>query len=408
MDAFIVDWLALIMRWFHVIAGIAWIGASFYFIWLDRHLETPPDWKAERGIRGDLWAIHGGGIYEVAKYHTRPEVMPERLHWFKWEAYTTWLTGMGLAVLVYYFHAAGYLVGPESPLPGPYAGIAASLALVIAGPAAYEAALKSPLVKDGRAFAGFVAALVLAACVLATWLFTPRAAFVHVGMFIGSIMAGNVFLGIIPSQKAFLRSVEAGETPDPSGMVQAKLRSTHNNYLTLPVVFSMLSNHFPQVYGHPRSWLVLAAILATGAYVRHFFMLKHVGIVRPHILATSAVAMAAIAIAIAPPAPSSAPADHLADLPAGGSLDAVGMAIVETHCTGCHAAAPTFAGLSAPPLGLILETPADVAAHADKVHANAVAGNAMPLGNLTGMRDEERVLLGAWLAELGARTAAAR
>ena len=342
--------------------------------------------------------------------------MPDRLHWFKWEAYTTWLTGMGLAVLVYYFNAGVYLAGTEGPVSDAGMAVIASLAFVAAGPLVYEAALRSPLAHSGRAFAAFVGVIVLTACAAAVWLFSPRAAFVHVGMLMGSIMAGNVFFGIIPSQKAFIRAVESGRAPNLERMDEAKLRSTHNNYLTLPVVFCMLSNHFPQVYGHPQNWLVLAAILATGAWVRRFFMLKHVGIVKPQILVTGAVAMAAIAVAVAPPSTPSSP--RSADRPTagsgaaaapsagGGTLDAVGMAIVETHCTGCHAAEPTYAGLTAPPLGVRLETPSDVAAHAAKVRTNAVVGRAMPLGNLTGMRDEERMLLGEWLNILERRTAA--
>ena len=288
------DWLNLFVRWFHVIAGVAWIGASFYFIWLDNNLRTPPKWKQDKGIKGDLWAIHGGGFYEVAKYAYGPEKMPETLHWFKWEAYTTWLSGFALLIIVYYFGASAYLIDPSVNAISPSTAITLGLGLIFGGLALYEAACRSPLAKFPVAFGIGLVALICAASYLSTQWFSGRGAYIHVGALIGTIMAGNVFFNIMPNQRKMVAAVAQKKDIDPSWGASAKLRSVHNNYFTLPLLFIMISNHYPMTYQHEQSWLVLIAIMAAAAWIRHFFNLKHTGTTKPSILVSGAVAMLAI------------------------------------------------------------------------------------------------------------------
>ena len=392
------DWLGLGARMLHVVAGIAWIGASFYFVWLDNNLQTPPPEKDEKGVAGDLWAIHGGGIYEVAKYRLAPPRMPERLHWFKWEAYTTWLSGTLLLCLMYWLDAELYLLGGPW-IESPSAAVIASAAFLAGVLASYELALRSPLRASPRGFAFFDLALGIAATWLSTQLFAARAAWLHTGAALATIMAANVFLGIIPAQKRFVAAVAEGRTPDAAGAALAKLRSTHNNYLTLPVVLCMISNHYPMLYGHPHGWLLLVGLGIALAWLRHFFNLKHRGIVRPAIPLTSAASVAIIfAFAIATTPASPAIIDEGAR---DGISDADGLALVTTHCTVCHAARPTQPGFAAPPGGHRFETIDDVRARA-QLARTSVSTHYMPLGNITGMSEGERAQLVAWLGRLEA------
>jgi uncharacterized membrane protein len=292
------QWGNLLFRWLHVIAGMAWIGASFYFIALDNHLETPRDpVDAKRGVSGEAWEIHGGGFYRVEKFALAPERLPEPLHWFKWEAYTTWLSGFALFIVVYYAHAQAYLIDPSVADLTSWEAIALSVAgLVLAW-----------LVYDGlcRAFGndeGVLAVLVFAFVCASSWgawnLFAPRAAYIQVGAMIGTMMVGNVFFVIIPNHWKLVRAKEAGRPPDPRWNYESKVRSVHNNYLTLPVVFAMLSNHFPFTYGHAQGWIVLVALMALGALTRHYFNLRHRGLNAWPILGVVAAGLVAIALAI--------------------------------------------------------------------------------------------------------------
>jgi uncharacterized membrane protein len=292
------QWGNLLFRWLHVIAAMAWIGASFYFIALDNHLEAPRDpLDARRGVSGEAWEVHGGGFYRVEKFALAPERLPDPLHWFKWEAYTTWLSGFALFVVVYYAHARAYLIDPSVADLAPWEAIALSVAgLAVAW-----------LVYDGlcRAFAndeGLLAVLVFAfvcASAYGAWnLFAARAAYVQVGAMIGTMMVGNVFFVIIPNHWKLVRAKEAGRTPDPRWNREGKTRSVHNNYLTLPVVFAMLSNHFPFTYGHAQGWIVLVALMALGALIRHYFNLRHRGLNAWPILGVVAVGLVAIALSI--------------------------------------------------------------------------------------------------------------
>jgi len=291
-------WANLLFRWLHVIAAMAWIGASFYFIALDNHLEAPrdPD-QAKRGVGGEAWEVHGGGFYRVEKYTVAPDRLPETLHWFKWEAYTTWLSGFGLFIAVYYSHASSYLIDKSVADLSSGGAIAISIAgLAIAW-----------LVYDGlcRAFArdeGVLAVLVFGFVCLAAWaaweLFAARAAYLQVGAMLGTVMVGNVFFVIIPAHWKLVRAKEAGEEPDPKWNRDGKTRSVHNNYLTLPVLFAMLSNHFPFTYGHKNGWIILVALMAIGALTRHYFSLRHRGLNVWPVLGLAAAGLIAVALII--------------------------------------------------------------------------------------------------------------
>jgi uncharacterized membrane protein len=291
-------WGNLLFRWLHVVAAMAWIGASFYFIALDNHLEAPKDPDdAKRGVGGEAWEVHGGGFYRVEKFRVAPERLPEPLHWFKWEAYTTWLSGFALFIVVYYSHATSYLIDTSVADLSAWQAIAISIAgLVLAW-----------LVYDGlcRAFANdeaLLAVLVFGFVCLAAWgaanLFAARAAYLQVGAMIGTVMVGNVFFVIIPAHWKLVRAKEAGVEPDPRWNRDGKTRSVHNNYLTLPVVFAMLSNHFPFTYGHADAWIVLVALMAIGALVRHYFNVRHRGLNLWPILGLAAAAIVALALVI--------------------------------------------------------------------------------------------------------------
>jgi len=389
MIDYVFDWIGLFFRWFHVIAGVAWIGASFYFIWLDNHLETPPVWKQKKGIKGDLWAIHGGGFYEVAKYHLGPEQMPKTLHWFKWEAYTTWLTGVALLIIVYYANAQSYMLMPTSAITNPNMSILAGLGIIAIAVIGYELLLRSLIPKDSLYFAVCMVAILSCLTWLAFYLLSPRAAYIHIGAAIGSIMVGNVFWGIIPAQRHFVSAVQASQAPNELKVMRARLRSLHNNYFTLPVIFIMVSNHAPFVYANDLGWLWLICIGVITAYVRHYFNLKHRGIHQPWILITTFATIILLVIVMKPAKLTIAKLDDV--------TDAQVMTIVSKHCMGCHATQPAQIGLNAPPAGIVLETSQQLRQFSQRILRVAVYSTMMPIGNLTGMTDEEREALGTWL-----------
>jgi uncharacterized membrane protein len=292
------DWGNLLFRWLHVIAGMAWIGASFYFIALDNHLERPKDPRdSARGVGGEAWEVHGGGFYRVEKFLVAPQRLPEPLHWFKWEAYTTWLSGFALFIVVYYSHASSYLIDPSVADLTAWEGIALSVTGIVLAWFVYDALCR--VFENDEAL---LAVLVFAFICLSSWaswnLFAPRAAYIQVGAMIGTMMVGNVFFVIIPAHWELIRAKQAGREPDPRWNIRGKTRSVHNNYLTLPVVFAMLSNHFPFTYGHSYGWIVLVALMAIGALVRHYFNLRHKGINAWPILAVSGAGIVTIALLI--------------------------------------------------------------------------------------------------------------
>lgn len=395
MDFYLYDWLALVFRWFHIIAAIAWIGASFYFVWLDNSLEMPSEKKKESGIKGDLWAFHGGGIYEVAKYKLAPQKMPSKLHWFKWEAYTTWITGSILLCIMYYVKADLYLVSPNSIFPNTSLAIFSSLLFIASGVAVYELLFRFCSMKFNRLMIFGVISYIAFSCYFSTVLFSERAAFLHVGALIASIMAANVFFGIIPTQKEFIKQISLNEEPQEKPMLQAKLRSVHNNYFTLPVIFCMSSNHYSFIYGHPLNWLILICILGLTAYVRHYFNLKHQGQHKPHILIFSVFLLGVLTIGFSASRSQTSKAfNTLEDQPhientENTQENSILLSLAKKHCMSCHHPKPTQVGFSSAPAGLNLHTLESIKLAKDSVR-EAVQSNYMPLGNITQMTEMER------------------
>jgi uncharacterized membrane protein len=388
VEAYITDWLILLARWLHMIAGIAWIGSSFYFVWLDNHLQPPkaePD--RDKGVGGELWSVHGGGFYHAQKYRVAPPALPETLHWFKWEAYTTWLSGMFLMLLVYWLGAGVYLVDPAVADIAPGMAVAISVAFIVAGWFVYDGLCRSPLVDNGRLFAGIL--LVLSA--LLAWglcqVFGGRAAYVHFGAVLGTIMAANVFFVIIPGQRQMVAAAERGDTPDPGPGIRGKQRSVHNTYFTLPVLFTMISNHFAMTYSHELNWAILVAISVAGALVRVYFVARHSGRASPLPLVIAGLLLLIVAVAIAP--------RHTAANAGTVDFDAV-RTVVHQRCTTCHAVLPTHPGFQAAPAGVVLETDRQIAAEALRIHQQTVVTRVMPIGNLTGITEDERALLDRW------------
>lgn len=390
-SGYVLDWLNLVVRWFHFVAGISWIGASFYFVWLDNHLIAPAKSEdRDNGVSGELWSVHGGGFYHNQKYLTGPvrEPLTEDLHWFKWEAYSTWLSGIALMAIVYWAGARAFLIDPSVMPLAPPAAIAISILSLVAGWFIYDALCRL-LERQPRA----LAASIFLFFAFASWalyhVFSGRAAFIHVGAIFGTIMVANVFFVIIPGQRKMLAQIRNGERPDPRPGMLGKMRSVHNTYLTLPVLFTMISNHFPMTYSGAYGWLVLIALGVAGVLVRYFFVLTHKAKMLWVLPAAATIVIVATAIALAP------------RVTVGASAPPVTFAqvapVFAQRCAVCHAAHPAEPGFAAAPEGVLLDTPAHIAANASRIEAQAVQSRAMPLGNITHMTDAERALVGAWI-----------
>jgi uncharacterized membrane protein len=391
------DWLDLVFRWFHVAAAMVWIGTSFYFVALDNHLVEPErELDREEGVGGESWEIHGGGFYRIHKFLVAPPHLPKPLHWYKWEAYWTWLSGFALLCIVYYTDARLRLIDPEVADLDPWQAILISIALLVVAWLVYDLAC--------RAFASrplLLAAVILAAVTAASYgvaqLYQPRAAFLQVGAMLGTIMVANVLLVIIPGHRELVRAKKAGRMPDPEPGIVGNQRSVHNNYLTLPVLFTMLAGHFPFVYGHDDAWAALVALMAVGAAIRHYFNRRHAGETLWWIPVGCAAAIAAIAVWLRPTGTA----------PAGTGTAAVPVGEVEqvvaARCQPCHSQHPTQPGFTSAPAGFAFDTPEQIAAAAARIREVAVASRSMPLGNATHMTDQERELLGRWIDQ-GAKT----
>jgi uncharacterized membrane protein len=385
IDPYWEDWLELGIRWLHVVAGIVWIGTSFYFVALDNHLGRPRVEEAD--VAGESWEIHGGGFYRISKYRVAPEELPEPLHWFKWEAYTTWLSGFGLLVVLYYANADTYLIDKSVADIPVAAAIAVSLMGLAAAWVVYDLACMA--FKSDAVLGLVLLGLVVASAYGAGQVFSGRAAYIQVGSMLGTIMAANVLFNIIPAHWELIRAKEAGRQPDPAPALEAKRRSVHNNYLTLPVVFTMISNHFAFTYEDDHAWLVLVALVLIGAWIRHFFNLRHAGRTVWWIPATALLAAIGLAVAIRPDEGGGAPPQEV-------SADEA-TAIVRQRCAPCHSKNPRQEGYDTAPAGVVLDTREQIVAQADAIREQAVRTEAMPLGNVTGMTDEERDALGDWL-----------
>ena len=395
MEAYIVDWLSLLTRWLHLISGIAWIGASFYFVMLDNSLTQPknPD-DTKRGVFGELWAVHGGGFYISQKFLTGPkgEPLTENLHWSKWEAYTTWLSGIALLALIYWLGASSYLIDRSVMALSPPTAIAISIASLVGGWFVYDGLCRLLEGKE-NVLAALVFVFIMACAWVLFHVFSARAAYIHVGAIIGTIMVANVFFHIIPGQKRMVADIRAGRDPDPRPGIIGKQRSVHNTYFTLPVLFVMISNHYPMTYSHPQGWLVLGVIMLAGVLIRQFFVLRHSGNVKWALPAAGVALLAGVAVAIAP---------KIADSGGGRVTFANVQGVLRERCLQCHASQPTQPGFAQPPKGVLLETPEQVAANAPKI-AETVGNKYMPIGNLTQMTDDERALIATWFAQ-GAAT----
>lgn len=391
MDPYLNDWISLLLRFLHVVTAIAWIGASFYFVWLDNTLQNPPQWKKDKGISGDLWAIHGGGFYEVAKYKLAPEQIPETLHWFKWEAYSTWITGFLLLILIYYIGAEAYLVDTNKADLSQSSAILIGISTLLGGWLIYDLACRSPLAKNGLIFALVMLVLLTVIAWGLDQVFSDRGAYIHVGALIGTCMAANVMTVIMPSQRALVDAVKNGQTPDPRYGLNAKLRSVHNNYATLPVLFIMLSNHYPITYGHEYNWLVLAAIIIITAWARHFFNLRHKGIVKPSILISAFIAFALLAWVIMPkPVTSKAGASVLNDQQA--------IALIQQKCGSCHSKTPSDSIFTIAPAGVTYDTEQEILNWLPRIQARAITTQDMPFMNKTQITQAQRAQLAVWLS----------
>ena len=386
------EWLNLALRWFHLAAGIAWIGSSFYFVWLDSHLVPPKSGDAS----GEVWSVHGGGFYHKQKYQVAPSQMPEDLHWFKWEAYTTWITGFALLVLIYWVGAASFLIDPAKVQLSQAEAVGIGAASLVAGWLIYDGLCRSPLGRDDRALGAVWYAVLVAAAFGLTQVFSARGAYLHVGAIIGTAMVGNVFFVIIPNQRKVVAALVAGEVPDPALGKAAKARSLHNNYMTLPVLFIMISHHYAMTFGAGRPWLVLALIGLTGVAVRHVFNLRHRGAPTGRAMAVAGV-LALVSVTYVSAEKATLPARAVSK--AAGTADwASVQPIFAKHCVSCHAEKPTSDLVTAPPLGVMLETYDHARPFASHVQKMAVDAEIMPLGNTTGMTRAERDALGRWIA----------
>jgi uncharacterized membrane protein len=398
--SYALDWANLLLRWAHVVVAIAWIGSSFYFVWLDNHLTPPTDPALrDKGVGGELWAVHGGGFYNPQKYQGAPKALPAHLHWFYWESYSTWLTGFALFTVLYLFNAGTFLIDQAVFAWSPPVAVAAALGFLAGFWLVYDLACRTL----GRGARGDLVVGVFVTCVvvLAAWsacqLFAGRAAFLLVGAMMATTMSANVFFWIIPGQRKVVAAIEAGQAPDPVHGKRGKQRSVHNTYFGLPVLFAMLSNHYGWAYSHAHNWLVLVLIMLAGALIRHFFVARHktelAGQAAPWAWAAAGGAiLLGVAVWLAPTAPAGTQgATQPAPTPA--ELSAQAQAIIGQRCVMCH-----NAGLANK--GVALHTPELIRQRAQQVYQQAVVLKVMPMNNATQITDAERATLKQWFESL--------
>ena len=396
MDVVLTESLSAALRWLHVIAGIAWIGSSFYFIHLDLSLKKRAGLPV--GVKGDAWQVHGGGFYQMIKFLVAPAKLPDELTWFKWEAYATWLSGFALLVLVYYLNADLFLIDKSVLALSALQAAAIAFFSLAAAWVAYEGLCRSPLGKHEVALALVGYVFLVALTYAFTQVFSGRGAFTQIGALIGTIMVANVFIIIIPYQKKIVAAMIAGQDPDPFWGAIGKQRSVHNNYLTLPVVFLMLSNHYPLFFATRFNWLIVAIVLLIGPVIRHFFNSRHEGKGSPWwTWIVAAAGMLAIGW-LSGAGPSGAKSGALPAAPKFADVQD----IVISRCSMCHSAEPVWAGIASPPGGVRLDDAEQIGLHARLIGIYAVRSHAMPPGNVTEISASDRKILEAWLAN-GAR-----
>lgn len=393
------DWLTFAVRWLHVITGIAWIGSSFYFVALDLGLRQRSGMPA--GAYGEEWQVHGGGFYHIQKYLVAPENMPEHLIWFKWESYVTWLSGFGMLALVYYAGADLYLIDPSVLDVSKPTAIAISLASLGFGWLAYDTICRSPLGNDNTRLMVLLYFILVAVAWGYTQLFTGRAAYLHLGAFTATIMSANVFFIIIPNQKKVVADLIAGRTPDPALGKQAKQRSTHNNYLTLPVLFLMLSNHYPLAFGTEYNWIIASLVFLMGVTIRHWFNTQHARKGAPTWtwLVTVLLFIVIMWLSTVPKVLSEGGEARASTTEQAVVAEADFSKVRDTvlgRCSMCHAREPGWEGIIVPPKGVVLESDGDIVEHAREIYLQAGRSHAMPPANVTGITEEERQLLASW------------
>lgn len=398
MQAYLIDFVNLLLRWLHVIAAIAWIGESIYFVMLDNSLRAPKaEEDREKGVFGEMWSVHGGGFYHNQKYATAPAKLPNDLHWSFWKAYTTWLSGFALFVILYMVNPGFYLVNPNSPwewaanMTGWQANLLA-LAFLLGGWVVYNELCKriSPNMDRDGLLSVAVAVMMVVVAYLSTQMFTGRAAFLLTGAVMATAMSANVFFWIIPGQRRMVKAMKAGDAPNPLDGKRGKQRSVHNTYFTLPVVLLMVSNHYSFIYSHELAWVVMVLFIFAGALIRQFFVLMHAGKTQP---AYPAVGVGLILLAFWVAAPSSSSPSGNDGVQGPDQAQITGL--IEQHCVQCHARNPEHAGFSAPPAGFAFESWDEILGQKTQIQ-QVVASRYMPLGNMTNMSDEERDIIAAW------------
>ena len=390
MESILSEWINLVLRWTHIVTGIAWIGSSFLFMWLDSHLEKPD--PPRKGVEGELWMTHSGGFYVVEKMDLAPEEVPRTLHWFKWEAAWTWISGFLLLCLMYYYGAEIYLIDRAvADLSKPEA-IAIGIALLAVSWFVYDTLYKSRLRNRGATVECIGFALLILVAYGLTHVFSARGAYVHVGAMLGTIMVANVWMIIIPAQRKLVDATKAGAALDARLAFNAKQRSVHNNYMTLPVIFIMISSHYPSTFGHDFGWAVLIVVFIAGALVRHWFNLRNAGQGRIWPIPAAVAIMLVLVYA-------TLPGGTMTDEDADPVTFAEAYDIVAKRCVSCHAAKPADENFDKPPKNVVFDTAEQIRNQAPKIRAVAVLTRTMPVGNETKMTDEERRVLGRWIAE---------
>ncbi|NOU08156.1 MAG: urate hydroxylase PuuD [Hyphomicrobiaceae bacterium] len=402
MDAIIMEWGGLLLRWVHIITGIAWIGSSFYFMHLDAALKAIPDIPQGKG--GEAWEVHGGGFYQVRKYLVAPDKLPTELMWHKWESYSTWISGFFLLVWVYYLGADLYLIDPAVRTLSPIVAAAIGLGGLAVGWVVYDTLVKSPLAKNEVVLAAVGFAFIMGMAWFFQQMFSGRGALIHTGALMATIMSGNVFMNIIPNQKKVIADLIAGRAPNPDFGKQAKTRSRHNNYLTLPVLFLMISGHYPMTFMAHYAWVMVGFVLVAGASVRHFYNERHAG--RGNAWWAWGLAAACIAVAIYISMLSNPTGREKLGLRALKPIKVASLAtvpksvddILSSRCGMCHAAEPVYLGIIAPPKGVMFDTPQHIVRHANAIRLHSVRTAAMPPNNITQMTLAERRVLADWLS----------